>query len=61
MKFSKRSTIVQDSIGDSDSMQKLLEFDMRAIDWNEYFVYYLPGISKYFYKQNMHQTRQCRR
>lgn len=68
MKFSEKSTIVQDSgagVGVSDSMQKLLEFDMRAIDWNEYFIYYLPGITKYFYKvpaaRHIHQARQNRR
>lgn len=28
-----------------------LEFDMRTIDWDEYFFHYLPGIKKYFFKE----------
>lgn len=29
-----------------------LQFDMTTIDWNEYFLSYLPGIKKYFFKEN---------
>lgn len=34
-----------------------LEFDMRTIDWNEYFFHYLPGIKKYFFKETV--TKKC--
>lgn len=34
-----------------------LEFDMRTIDWNEYFYHYLPGIKKYFFKERL--TNKC--
>lgn len=29
-----------------------LQFNMTAIDWIEYFHYYLPGIKKYLFKEN---------
>jgi fatty acyl-CoA reductase len=29
-----------------------LEFDMRKINWNEYFHNYIPGISKYYFKES---------
>lgn len=34
-----------------------LEFDMRTIDWKEYFFHYLPGIKKYFFKEPI--TEKC--
>lgn len=54
MKFSKKSTSVipvEKSIVNGEARQ-ILEFDMKAIDWNEYFVNYLPGITKYFFKES---------
>lgn len=30
-----------------------LEFDMQTIDWNEYFLNYLPGIKRYFFKEHL--------
>lgn len=30
-----------------------LEFDMKTINWNEYFYNYLPGIKKYFFKEKV--------
>lgn len=44
---------------------KSLEFDIRTIDWNEYFFHYLPGIKKYFFKETVnkkcvaHYRRYC--
>lgn len=32
-----------------------LEFDMRTIDWKEYFYHYLPGIKKYFFKESVNE------
>lgn len=38
-----------------------LEFDMRTINWNEYFYHYLPGIKKYFFKENITGNERCKR
>lgn len=38
-----------------------LEFDMRTINWNEYFYHYLPGIKKYFFKENTTGNEKCKR
>lgn len=54
MKFSKKSAVtapVGKNMGNGDT-RNVLEFDMKAIDWNEYFVHYLPGITKYFFKES---------
>lgn len=36
-----------------------LEFDMRTIDWDEYFFHYLPGIKKYFFKERLTDNAKC--
>lgn len=36
-----------------------LEFDMRTINWNEYFHHYLPGIKKYFFKERLTDNAKC--
>lgn len=41
--------------------QSYLEFDMRTIDWDEYFFHYLPGIKKYFFKESMLDSKSCRK
>lgn len=38
-----------------------LEFDMGTIDWNEYFLFYLPGIKKYFFKESYSQIKESRK
>lgn len=38
-----------------------LEFDMKTIDWKEYFLFYLPGIKKYFFKENYSLIQQSRK
>lgn len=38
-----------------------LEFDMKTIDWEEYFVNYLPGIKKYVFKENSTNNEKCLR
>lgn len=38
-----------------------LEFDMRTINWNEYFYHYLPGIKKYFFKEKLSGNERCKR
>lgn len=43
--------------GHTDGKKVDLEFDMRTIDWNEYFYHYLPGIKKYFFKERL--TNKC--
>lgn len=35
-----------------------LQFDMRTIDWNEYFSTYMYGIKKYFFKENLTDVRK---
>lgn len=32
-----------------------LEFDMRTVNWKEYFFHYLPGIKKYFFKEPVNE------
>lgn len=41
--------------------QTLLEFDMRTIDWNEYFFHYLPGIKKFFFKESIDDKKCIKR
>lgn len=36
-----------------------LEFDMRTIDWDEYFCHYWPGIKKYFFKESTPNEKKC--
>lgn len=38
--------------------QTCLEFDMRTIDWDEYFFHYLPGIKKYFFKESVSDSKK---
>lgn len=38
-----------------------LEFDMRTINWDEYFYHYLPGIKKYFFKEKLTGNERCKR
>lgn len=33
-----------------------LEFDMKTINWEEYFHHYIPGIKKYYFKEDSAQT-----
>lgn len=43
----------------TDNQTCNLEFDMRTIDWNEYFYNYLPGIKKYFFKERLTNNKKC--
>lgn len=36
------------------------DFDMRNIDWNEFFRNYVPGIKRYFFKENCENVRKLR-
>lgn len=38
-----------------------LEFDMRTINWNDYFHHYLPGIKKYFFKETLTGNEKCKK
>lgn len=38
-----------------------LEFDMRTINWNDYFYHYLPGIKKYFFKEKLTGNERCKK
>lgn len=38
-----------------------LEFDMRTINWNDYFHNYLPGIKKYFFKETLTGNEKCKK
>ena len=33
-----------------------LEFDMKTINWEEYFHHYIPGIKKYYFKEDSAQA-----
>lgn len=47
---------LNDSVHEKPFMQhRSLEFDMRTIDWKEYFFHYLPGIKKYFFKEPVNE------
>lgn len=37
-----------------------LEFDIRKINWNEYFRNYIPGIKRYFFKEDCGSLRQMK-
>lgn len=38
-----------------------LPFDMATINWEEYFLYYLPGIKKYFFKESYTNLEHSRK
>lgn len=44
-----------DSNGKFSMHHRSLEFDMRTINWKEYFFHYLPGIKKYFFKEPVNE------
>lgn len=50
-------TNLHDSNGNISMHYRSLEFDMRTINWKEYFFHYLPGIKKYFFKEPV--TEKC--
>uniref|UniRef100_A0A336LUX5 Fatty acyl-CoA reductase n=1 Tax=Culicoides sonorensis TaxID=179676 RepID=A0A336LUX5_CULSO len=33
--------------------RNILEFDLRTVNWTDYFYNYVPGIKKYYYKEDM--------
>jgi hypothetical protein len=37
---------------------KELEFDLRNIDWNEYFTNYIPGFRAYYYKEDVKKAKE---
>lgn len=45
----------QDSSENVLYQHRSLEFDMRTIDWKEYFFHYMPGIKKYFFKEPVNE------
>lgn len=49
--YTKNDEPKSDSNGKSLPQQRSLQFDLRTIDWNEYFDHYLPGIKKYIFKE----------
>lgn len=58
----KRSSKLNSNNGiitDAKHREPYLEFDMRTIDWNEYFFHYLPGIKKYFFKEQSADINKC--
>jgi alcohol-forming fatty acyl-CoA reductase len=36
------------------------EFDVKTIDWNEYFENYIPGFKKYYFKESFDNLDQLR-
>jgi len=38
-----------------------LEFDMRNINWTEYFRSYIPGIKRYYFKEDCSNVEQLER
>lgn len=38
-----------------------LDFDLRNIHWNEYFRNYIPGIKRYFFKENCDNMKSLQR
>lgn len=37
-----------------------MDFDIRNIDWNEYFKNYIPGIKKYYFKESCENVEKLR-
>ena len=35
-------------------------FDMKTIDWNEYFRNYIPGIKRYFFKEDCNDVKRLK-
>lgn len=44
-----------EGVGKHSMHHRSLEFDMRTINWKEYFFHYLPGIKKYFFKEPVNE------
>lgn len=38
-----------------------LEFELSTIDWEDYFLNYLPGIKRYVFKESLADNEQCRK
>lgn len=50
------------AIAESECLSQILQFDMRTIDWADFFRYYIPGIRKYYFKQtDAEALRKCQR
>ncbi|KXJ71456.1 hypothetical protein RP20_CCG020501 [Aedes albopictus] len=45
----------------SSEEARLLEFDMGTINWTEYFRTYIPGIRRYWFKEQVRSARGCRK
>jgi alcohol-forming fatty acyl-CoA reductase len=35
-----------------------LEFELRNVNWREYFKAYIPGIKRYYFKENVNKSKQ---
>lgn len=38
------------------NFQNHLDFDMRNVNWNEYFSTFIPGIKRYYFRENMNNS-----
>jgi fatty acyl-CoA reductase len=48
---------VQAMLEKSKTFRNHLDFDMRNVNWSEYFRTFIPGIKKYFFKENANSAR----
>lgn len=37
---------------------KELEFDLRLVNWKEYFTNYIPGFRAYYYKEDVKKAKE---
>lgn len=53
-KFENKNVLqLVDKAKRTENFREELEFDMRTVDWREYFSNWLPGIKQYFFKEDM--------
>ena len=49
---------VQRMVEKTRNFKNRLDFDLRNVDWKEYFRAYIPGIKRYYFKENPNNVKR---
>lgn len=49
---------VQRMVEKTRNFKNRLDFDVRNVDWREYFRAYIPGIKRYYFNENPNNVRR---
>ena len=58
---SKNLPVLAAKVSKMKSYKSQLDFDLRNVDWNDFYLNFLPGIKKYFFKENMNEANKIAR